>query len=110
MSVGIVVPADVPFWTQRVELDGRDYVLAGDWNQREGKWYLSVRDPADNSLIHGPRKIVADWNLLRGCVDARRPPGVLLALDTSEQGSDPGFDELGPDRRVALTYTPASEL
>lgn len=110
MSIGINVPAGSAFWRQRVSLDGREYTLEGDWNQRDGKWYLSVRDPSDDSLIHGPRKIVANWNLLRTCVDVRRPPGVLLAQDMSGAGLDPGFDDLGQNLRVELTYTPEAEL
>lgn len=90
------------------DLDGRAYLLRGGWNQRESKWYLTVLDPETNETIHGPRKLVADWDLLRTCVDARRPPGMLIALDVSGAGVDPGFDDLGT--RVILTYTPADEL
>lgn len=109
MSIGINTPRGVAFWTMSLpDLDGRAYLLQGDWNQRESKWYLTIRDPETNETIHGPRKVVANWDLLRTCADARRPLGMLVALDVSGAGDDPGFDDLGT--RVILTYTAAAEL
>jgi len=97
------------FFNERVTLDGRDYTLQFRWNQREGRWYLSVAD-AENNLIAASIKIVANWPLLRYYRhDPRIPPGELIAQDISPDGTPPGFDELGIGRRVELTYFAQTE-
>lgn len=103
----IQTPTDVAFWTQRVVLDGRTFYLRAEWNQREGHWYIGLSDQ-DEEIIFSPRKVVADFDLLRQCSDDRRPGGALLAVDTSGAGLDPAFADLGD--RVLLTYVSADEL
>ncbi|MCK6585962.1 MAG: hypothetical protein L6Q76_00095 [Polyangiaceae bacterium] len=103
--------------TQRTALDGRDYLLTLRWNQREEAWYLDLAD-ADDVLIRAGMKLVMGQPLLRGVLDARRPPGELLVLDmegTSDavadlgpRIADPGLDDLGV--RHHLAYLDAAEL
>jgi hypothetical protein len=89
-----------PAYDFEVELDGRAYVCVLRWNEREGSWYLSLLDADRVDIVAGVR-VVVDWDLLRRVVDARRPPGVLIAVDTTSAG-EPGLTDLGG--RVLLTY------
>lgn len=100
--VEIPVSKDVPNYTQRVTLDGREYLLGFDWNDREQRWYLSISTVDETPLAMGI-KVIANWPLLRKFTDDRLPPGVLMAADLSPEGGEPpGFSDLG--RRVKLHY------
>lgn len=107
MTQAIQVPQGIPFWTQRVTLEGRDFYLRAEWNQRDSRWYLGMSD-AKEVVIYQPRKVVADWDLLRVIVDRRRPPGFLFARDMTGQGLPPGLDDFGT--RVLLLYYTRAEM
>lgn len=92
-----------PAISQEIELDGRLYGLALRWNEREEVWYLTLSDQAGAPIVAGVR-VVVDWDLLRKCVDARRPPGTLMAVDSTGEG-DPGLSDLGD--RVKIVYVEA---
>jgi hypothetical protein len=94
-------------WRQRTSLDGRDYVLRFRWNQRDGHWFLSIADPTDVVIASGI-KLVTDFPLLLGVVDARRPPGELFVSDAQGRAEDPGFADLGA--RFLLRYMTRAEL
>jgi hypothetical protein len=97
------------FFSQRVTLDGRNYTLHLKWNQREGRWYLSLADD-DNVMLAASIKLVSNWALLRYYKhDPRIPPGELVAVDLTPDGAPPGFDELGIGKRVELTYYAQTE-
>ncbi len=97
-------------YTLRTRLDGRDYGLHMLWNQREGRWYLTISDYQDNLLI-ASIKLVTNWSLLDFYqYDPNVPPGKLLVTDSSPDGSSPGIDELGPNQRCQLVYVPATDL
>lgn len=98
-------------WSQITALDGVSFVLAFRWSQREGRWVLDVAD-AEGVMIRAGLALVADQPLLRGVVDARRPAGELIVVDTTGAGDiDPGFDDLGaPGARFVLMYVTAAEL
>lgn len=105
--IGITLPDLSANWTQRVDLDGTGYLLEFVWNQREGRWYFRIATE-QNVTIQGTRKLVVDYDLLSTCVDSRRPPGKLVALDTSKQGLAAAYDDLGA--RVKLVYVEAADL
>lgn len=105
--LAIQTPTETPFFTLRTVLDGQEFFLDVGWNQREGRWYLGMSDQ-DETVVFAPRKLVADWDLLRTIADARAPRGALIATDLSGQGLDPGFSDLGV--RVVLTYFTADEV
>jgi hypothetical protein len=92
---------------QRITLSGRDYVLRFDWSQRDGHWFLGIYDPAGIAIITG-LKLVANWRLLRGRLEALRPPGELVVVDTIEPAIDPGFGDLGV--RHTLNYLEPGEV
>ncbi len=91
-----------PFWTQRTQLDGQDFVLRFVWNQRDGHFSVDIADQ-DSVPITSGRVVAVGMDLLRGVVDARRPPGHLVVVDTLDQNDvDPGFADLGT--RFVLVY------
>lgn len=108
MSLAIpCVPDGQSSWRQRTSLDGRDYILRFEWFQRDGAWRFSIADQNDSPIAVGI-KIVTDWPLLFGVVDARRPAGQLMIIDERGEGLDPSFSELGS--RFTLVYFTAAEL
>ncbi len=103
----IPIAPGVPHQVQRTRLDGREYVLAFRWSQREAQWYLDLRD-AEGELLAGPIKLVVHWPLLESRRGARpeMPPGELMLVDGRQTPADPGLDELGDV--VQLLYREAS--
>jgi len=97
----IPVRSDLPLFTQVTTLDGQDYILTFSFNQRDVSWYVDIADQ-DEAVIASALRLVVGWDLLKRCVDARRPPGVLFANDLSGAGLDPGPDDLGT--RVEVLY------
>ncbi len=104
--VEIPVSLDTPLWSQRITLDGVEYVLRLDWNDREARWSLSL-GTTDLVWLRTGLKIVAGVSLLRiGTADPRLPPGTLMAIDLKGDGPPPAFQDLG--RRVKLYYFPST--
>jgi len=107
------MPAIVPVTTDQVlyqqvtTLDGVDYVLTFALNLRDSYWYLDVADQ-DGSPIATNIKVLVNWDLLRRCVDERKPKGMLMAHDTTGQGLDPGPTDFGT--RVQLLYLAQAEV
>lgn len=92
------------YGTQRITLDGRAYTLGLAWNETAEAWYFSLRDESD-ALIIGDTKVISNWPLLRWKQwDPRCPPGELAAVDESQDGSPPRYDDFGLGKRVQLTY------
>lgn len=108
MALQIPTSAELPSYVQRVTLEGREYVLAFDWNEREGRWFLDLLDNEETPLAVGLKVVVGFPLLRRRKTDPRLPPGDFIAIDSSDTGRDPGFGELGG--RVALCYLEAAEL
>lgn len=93
-------------YSERVVLDGSEFLLRLFWNQREAKWYLSIYDSSEAPIALGI-KVVANRPLLSSVLSPNRPPGEIFAT-VLDNGPDPGFAELGG--RVLLTYVDASEF
>lgn len=93
-------------FTQRVMLEQREYILDFNWNGRAGRWFFALSDSAGRLIVTRP--LVTNRPLLSGVVDDRRPPGDLVALDTSRSDAPVGLAELGT--RVALDYLEASDV
>lgn len=99
-----------PDATQRVRLDGREYVLRYRWVQRASTWALDVSD-ASGTLLIGGVKLVVNFPLLRDVRGARDevPPGELYVLDPRDPPRPPTLESLGgPTARVV--YVTAAEL
>jgi len=107
MALEIPTSTELVSYSQRTQLEGRDYLLVFDFREREGRWFLDLLDNEEEPLACGV-KLVVGARLLRRKTDPRLPPGDFLVVDLEGQGRDPGFGELGA--RFRLLYVPADEL
>jgi hypothetical protein len=99
-----------PYYSERVRLDGRDYILRFAWNQREERWRLSILADNEEPIIHG-LKLLTGWPLLRYYrFDRRLPPGELYVVDSTGNRAPPGLEDLGEGRRCQLVYLTQEEL
>jgi hypothetical protein len=96
-----------PRYSIEVELDGTNFVLEFEWNDRATSWFLDVLNEARERLLTGVR-IVVGFPLIARYRDSRLPKGDLSAVDTSGLGLDPALEDLGD--RVLLVYTPFDEI
>ncbi len=95
------VDASAPHYDVQVVLEGATYLLELRWNERSTAWSLSISDVAGKLLVAG-RRVVLGANLLGRSADARLPPGILVAVDSSGTDQEAGRDDLGG--RVQLVY------
>lgn len=106
----IIPTREDPYYPMRVRLEGRDYILDFDYNQREERWYLSIADEEERPIATGI-KLIANWSLLHPYrYDSRCPPGQLTVSDISGNGSPPTQLELGEGKRCELLYWTRAEL
>lgn len=104
MALEIPLDPELPAYEFTIDLDGRVYRLGFAWNARAGAWSMDLGTEAGEPLVMG-LKVVANWPLLDRYADPRLPPGVLMSVDTSGDGIDPGRDDLGD--RVRIVYLEA---
>jgi hypothetical protein len=84
----LLLPAradDYPAYSFTVDLDGDLYQIGLRWNERDSAWYMSLADNAGEAIATGLR-VVTGWDMLRRITDARRPPGAIIAIDTTGTG------------------------
>lgn len=81
-------------YTQSTPLDGKDYVFRFQYNTRSDAWFMSIYDNDEVPILEG-QKIVTNRDLLRGVVDARRPPGKLVCLEIHDDLTEPTRDSFG---------------
>lgn len=99
-----------PYYQQRTRIEGRDYVLAFAFNEREARWYLTISDESEDPIATGI-KLVSNWRLLAPYrYDPRCPPGELTVSDISGDASPPTLLELGEGKRCELIYWTADEV
>jgi hypothetical protein len=98
---------DVLAYEQFVDLEQRTYLVKLDWNERDESWSLSLYDHNEERIAVG-RPVRIGVDLLRGVVDERRPQGLLMAVDVTEQHGEAGLADLGG--KVKLTYIPVDDL
>lgn len=102
----ITIPPGEAFFTQRVELDGINYLFYFSYNQRADAFYLTISDELGNQICP-PFKIVTNWELLR---PKRHLPGLpsgeLIAVDLLFKYPVPGLNVLGVN--VQLYYYPVA--
>ncbi len=99
-----------PDSTQRVQLDGREFVLRWRWLQRAARWALDVSD-AEGVLLAGGLRVIPNVPLLRYVRGARpeMPPGELVILDGRSPTPALTLDSLGGDR-ARIVYVTEAEL
>ncbi len=97
----IPVRCDLPAYEFQIELEKKIYFMEFNWNDRVGKWFMSLKDQDQSDIVRGIKLITA-WPLLYKFRDTRLPAGTLFISDTKNENKDPGVDELG--RRHILFY------
>ena len=105
----IVLPTESTLarYTFTIELDGSEFKLGFEWNDRAAGWFFDLFDSTGAALVSG-RRIVVGFPLWNRIHTAGMPFGDLSAIDTSGAGIEPGFADLG--NRVLLVYTPWAEI
>ena len=109
MSLKIPTRTDgASIYSFEVELDGSTFLFVFYWSEREAAWYFDLQT-AEAEQILSSRKVVLDTPLLARHRSKRAlPAGELFAVDSSDEGKRPGFEDLGT--RVVLHYFTAAEL
>jgi len=87
--------------------EGVLYTVYLHFNARDQRWYLTIRDSADEP-IEGCEgmKLVTNWEIGRMVTVDERTPGGIYTQSTDH--ADPGLLELG--KRVALYYVESEDV
>lgn len=104
------IPTDKPFFTQRVTLDGADFLLHYSWNMRAG-WFLAMDAVGDNgttTTVFKPRRLLSDRNLLQYITTSARPRGWFGTIDMTGERTPATYESLGTQHRVV--YLSEEEL
>lgn len=82
-------------YEQRTILDGVEYALRFQWNERSNAWFFSLFYTDGRALIRN-KKLTTNTDLLYALVDPLRPPGSLQLLCVEpENYNEPQRDDLG---------------
>lgn len=103
------IPTDTTLahYSEQVELDGASFTLRFLFNDREGFWYFDLFDLL-GARVRSGIKVTTGTPLLRLVANAIRPPGEIVAIDTTGEDVEAGLGDLGDT--VTLTYTEESSL
>lgn len=106
MIYEIPLDSNYAVFEQTCSLDGRQFVLRFNWNERAERWFLSIAD-ADGNDLAGGIGLCAHYPLLLGLRSPDLPAGEFVVVDSSSEPRDPQRDDLGT--RAKLLYLDASE-
>lgn len=95
-------PAGIDF---SVALAGDVFRMVLRYNEREGRYFMTLFDENDTMLISSV-KVVLDYPLLNRLTDVRRPKGELFAVDKG--AGEPTLSTLGDG--VDLVFTPFADI
>lgn len=107
MSVVLPVKSDATFFDLQVTLEDVTYTLEFRWNVRASAWFMNILDAEGENMIRAGLRLVADFPLWPYGA-SRTPPGAFVCVDTTQQGQDPGLEDLGD--RHQLLYLTAEDL
>lgn len=104
MSVLVVPTFSDQSYVQQTTFEGTRYNLQFDYNQRGACWYMSIADVNNVDILNGV-KLITGFPLLHPCKDPRRPPGQMIVVSSTSDGTPPGLVDLLPGSgRCALYY------
>ena len=108
MAIEIPIPEGNPAFAETVELDGEFFRFVFRFNVRAGGWFFDLRTTGDDPILSSIAVTVGIplFDQYRSRADV--PAGDLFAVDTTEEGNNPGETELGD--RVRLVYLTAEEF
>lgn len=108
MAKIIPIPTGANAVAARVPLDDEYFVLTFRWNHRAQRWYMDVADTTGVMVASG-LAVCADTPLTAHLAGYdRMPRGILVAVDGTDSGIDPGLEELG--QRVKIVYLEEADL
>jgi len=102
----IPTPKGVPSFTMRVTLEQVEYRLDFSWNERAERWFFQLYTSGGELIVS--RKVIPNWPLLRELVHTDRPPGELIALDSTQLRTPIGLNDWGD--RIVLDYLEAADV
>jgi len=90
-------------FTVAIDMDGEDFQLHFQLNDREDFWYFDLLDVDGNQLRSGI-KAVSNFPLLRLMVHnstPARPAGEIMCIDTLDNPTDSGVEDFGISAEMA---------
>lgn len=102
----IPVRGDFASYTFTSDLDGDIYKFKMVWNGRQGQWFMSVGNTAQEDYTLYGLAVTCQTNLLKRFRDDNLPPGSLMLIDTSGLNEEPTQEGLGS--RWLLLYEEAT--
>ncbi len=85
----------------------RELVFEQRWNERDKSWYFDLFDNDENPIVVGI-KIALGTFMGRISEHPSLVKGAFMAQDTSREGAEAGYDDLGV--RVRVWYVTDGEL
>jgi hypothetical protein len=103
----------IPHYTQRIALEGVDYLFTFRYGQRRGAWVFDLATLDGVAIVTGQLVLANGQDLLRRSAVAEKPPGILWAWNIVVPPKDEGgafalpglYDLGGPDGRCRMYYT-----
>lgn len=84
-----------------VPIDDEQILFDVRWNSRDAGWYLDIYE-ADNTIVELNVKVVVGIKLANRSLHDFFKNHVIMAVDTTGQGLDPSFDDLGSRVQVLV--------
>lgn len=97
----------LPNYQAGLSVGTTQYLINVRWNGREEKFYMDVLDQDGNAIRSGMALVLGTF-IGRQEASADFPPGAFVLVDTSNEGRDPGIDDLGA--RVQVYHFDEDEL
>ena len=97
-----------PFYDQRAVLDGREFLLKFQYNERIDRWDLSISSETD-IILRSSIRLVLDFPLIRKRTRDDLPAG-QLEVQAKSLGLGAVTLQAVQNRQVALIYIPISEV
>ena len=85
---------DTPQHSQRVQLEGSEYVFTFTYNFRGETWYVSI-DTIDGERVVSDKRIGCRVDILKGVSSSKAPPGVLSCFNLDSSDERPKLNDLG---------------
>lgn len=107
----IVIPTSTSLatYTFSIELELIVFRFRFQFNTRDQSWFFDILTDEGDPIRQGI-KVVTNFPLLSRIARADRPPGELVAIDTTGEDRRAGLDELGVGQQVELIYFDADEV
>lgn len=94
------VRSDITAYQFQMDLEGIIYTLDFGYNNRSGRWYMSIFDQVANTLLIGDIPILINIPLHDQYIDTSLPPGRFIALDETGQNNEATIDNFGNEIKL----------